>query len=504
MITNQPPPLDRRQTVLILSAFLTATFITAIDLTIVGTAMPTIVGQLGGLELFSWAFTSYLLTSTTSVPLYGKLADLYGRLPVFTVGVAIFLLGSALCGGAQTMEQLIAFRAVQGLGAGAIQPVVITMVGDVFSVEQRARFTALFSSVWGVASVAGPAVGGVITDAISWRWVFFLNVPICIAALAMLWRFFPERVERRKHELDFLGAGLLTLAITALLLATSARSTAIRLPPPLGDAGDDVLMGALLAISASLFTLFVFVERRATEPVFPLHLFTMRVISVTALVLILVGGLQFATSTYVPLLVQGVFGSTAAGAGAMLIPQSIGWPIGSWLGGRMIMRFGFRPTLLLGLAAILAGSAPFVLVTEAISLFWVGLIVGIQGFGLGLTTLSTMIAAQNAVDWGQRGATTGVVMLARSMGASLGVTVLGALLAYTFAQASAEINLAAFNVREAAALLDPTVRAGIPPTILSALQSALAAAMAPVWWGIALLAAGALALGVLFPRVRAS
>src|SRR5436190_1989378 len=181
MISAQPQ-LDRRQTLLILAAFLIATFITAVDLTIVSTAMPTIVGQLGGLALFSWAFTSYLITSTTSVPLYGKLADLYGRLPVFTLGVGIFLVGSVLCGTAQGMEQLIAFRAIQGLGAGAIQPVVITMMGDVFSVEQRAKFTAVFSSVWGLASIAGPAVGGVITDVVSWRWVFLINIPICAAA----------------------------------------------------------------------------------------------------------------------------------------------------------------------------------------------------------------------------------------------------------------------------------------------------------------------------------
>src|SRR6266542_6318426 len=172
MISTQPK-LDRRQTVLILAALLTATFITAVDLTIVSTAMPTIVGQLGGLSLFSWAFTSYLITSTTAVPLYGKLADLYGRLPIFSLGVGIFLLGSALCGMAQSMEQLIAFRAIQGLGAGAIQPLVITMMGDAFTVEQRARFTALGSSVWGLAAIAGPAVGGLITDLISWRWAFY-------------------------------------------------------------------------------------------------------------------------------------------------------------------------------------------------------------------------------------------------------------------------------------------------------------------------------------------
>ncbi len=472
-----------------------ATFITAIDLTIIGTAMPTIVGQLGGLSLFTWTFTSYLLTSTTTVPLYGKLADLYGRLPIFTIGVGIFLLGSALCGAAQTMEQLIAFRAIQGMGAGAIQPVVITMVGDVFSVEQRARYTALFSSVWGIAAVAGPAVGGVITDVVSWRWVFYLNVPICLMAIAMLWKYFPEKVERRKHQLDFLGAGLLTSAITAFLLGTSARQTA--------SLDTSVSLGLLIA-SGALLIAFIQVERHVSEPILPLHLLSLRTVSITGLVLLLVGGLQFSTSTFVPLLVQGVFGSTAAGAGAMLIPQSIGWPIGSWLGGRMIMSMGFRPTLLVGLAAIAAGSIPFVFINQHVPLFWVGLLVAIQGFGLGLTTLATTIAAQSSVEWGQRGVVTSVVLFARSMGASLGVTLLGAMLASEFARLIAGVDLgAASNIREAAALLDPTVRASINPATLATLQSALSSAIQPVWWGVAGLSIGAFVVGLWFPKMKA-
>src|SRR6266545_3270312 len=419
MIATQPR-LDRRQTLLILAAFLIATFITAVDLTIVSTAMPTIVGQLGGLALFSWAFTSYLITSTTSVPLYGKLADLYGRLPIFTLGVGIFVLGSVLCGMAQSMEQLIAFRAVQGLGAGAIQPAVITMVGDVFTVQQRARFTALFSAVWGLASIAGPAVGGVITDLISGRWAFYINVPICAAAVVMLWRVFPEQVERRKHQLDFLGAGLLTLAITALLLATSVRQAA-NLDAPAAV--------AMLAVAGVLLVGFIRTERRAAEPVLPLELFRVRVITASALVLLLVGGLVFGTMTYVPLLVQGVYGSTAAGAGAMLVPQSLGWPVGSWLGGRMILRLGFRPTLLLGLGGVAVGSVPFVMAAEQLPLIWIALFLLVQGFGLGLTTLAGTIAAQSAVDWSQRGVTTSVVMLCRSLGAGITVTTLGSLLA---------------------------------------------------------------------------
>jgi MFS family permease len=367
-------------------------------------------------------------------------------------------------------------------------------VGDVFTVEQRAKFTALFSSVWGIAAVAGPAVGGVITDVVSWRWVFYINVPICLIAAAMLWRFFPENVERKKHRLDFLGAGLLTLAITALLLATSARQTA---------SVDASVAWALVIGAAVLLIAFVQVERRAPEPVLPLGLLALRTVNITALTLLLVGGLQFATSSFVPLMVQGVYGSTAALAGALLIPQSIGWPLGSWLGGRMIMRMGFRPTLLLGLSAIAAGSVPFILVDQQLPLAWVGLIVAIQGFGLGLTTLSTTIAAQSSVDWGQRGVVTSAVLFARSMGASLGVTVLGAMLASDFARRMEGVNLGtAANVREAAALLEPTVRSTIDPTTLVVLQAALSSALHPVWIGVALLSVAALFVGFWFPRVK--
>jgi MFS family permease len=367
------------------------------------------------------------------------------------------------------------------------------MMGDVFSVEQRARFTALFSSVWGLASIAGPAVGGVITDVVSWRWVFLINIPICAAAVIMLWRVFPEQVERRKHQLDFLGAGLLTLAITVLLLATTSRQgTELNGPQALGMVG----------VAALLLVAFVYVERRAVEPVLPLELLRLRPITTTAAVVLLVGGLLFATMTYVPLLVQGVYGSTAAGAGAMLIPQSVGWPVGSWLGGRLILRFGFRPTLLLGLSAVVAGSVPFVLVSEEVPLFWIATFLMVQGFGLGLTTLAGTIAAQSAVEWRQRGVATSIVMLARSLGAGAAVTILGSILASEFTRIAGGLDLGRAAVREAAALLDPAVRTSIDPSTLLVLQSALAAALGPVFWGIAILSVVAFLVGLSFPRLR--
>src|SRR6266545_5595699 len=195
--------------VVVVAALMLAISLAALDTTVVGTAMPTIVGKLGGLSLFSWVFSVYLLTSTVTVPLYGKLADLYGRKPVLLFGCAVFLLGSALCGTAGSMEQLIFFRAVQGLGAGAVQPVTMTVIGDLFSIEERARIQGFFSSVWGVTSLAGPALGGVITDGVSWRWIFFINLPLGLATIFLIWRYFHEhRQGKQSHIIDYWGTTL--------------------------------------------------------------------------------------------------------------------------------------------------------------------------------------------------------------------------------------------------------------------------------------------------------
>src|SRR4051794_17419091 len=243
----------------------------ALDATIVGTAMPTIVGELRGLSLYSWVFTVYLLTSTTSVPIYGKLADLYGRKPVLLAGSAIFVIGSALCGRAESMTALVAFRAVQGLGAGAIIPVTMTIVGDLYRVEERARVQGLLSSVWGISSLVGPAVGALFVSTIGWRWAFYVNLPVGVLATSLLYVSFHEQAERRRHRIDYLGAVLLTAGVTLLMLALSVES--------LGAAG----MGGLILVALALLALFVWVQTRAAEPLLPLGIFSERVIAISAL-----------------------------------------------------------------------------------------------------------------------------------------------------------------------------------------------------------------------------
>src|SRR5215213_812212 len=312
--------LSKRRKALITLATLIGTFLAALDATVVGTAMPTVIGELGGLELYPWAYASYLLASTLTGPAFGKLADTYGRKPVYLAGIFLFLLGSVLAGTSQSMAALIFFRTIQGLGAGAVQPVAITIVGDIFELEARARIQGLFGAVWGISAVVGPAAGGFLTDLISWRWVFYVNVPF----------------------------GIIAAGLVAVLLAL------------LGGGGAGELSVATLGLfigGLAVLALFVLVERRAEDPVVPLDLFSERIIAVSALGNVAMGGVLLGVSVYVPLFVQGALGGTAITAGAAVASLSIGWPVGSFVGGRLLLLTGYRTTLLLGSALIALGSA---------------------------------------------------------------------------------------------------------------------------------------------------
>jgi EmrB/QacA subfamily drug resistance transporter len=298
--------LSKRRKALITLATLLGTFLAALDSTVVGTAMPTVIGELGGLELYPWAFASYLLAATVTGPIFGKLSDTYGRKPVYLAGIFLFLLGSVLCGTSQSMGALISFRTIQGLGAGAVQPVAITIVGDIFELETRARIQGLFGAVWGISAVIGPAAGGFITDLISWRWVFYVNVPFGILAAILLAATLTESFERRPRSPDYLGTALLAGGLVAVLLAL------------LGGGGAGGLSAATLALffgGLAVLVLFVIVERRTDDPVVPIDLFSERIIAVSALGNLAMGGVLLGVSVYVPLFVQGALGGTALTAG---------------------------------------------------------------------------------------------------------------------------------------------------------------------------------------------
>jgi EmrB/QacA subfamily drug resistance transporter len=403
----------------ILLAVMLSIGLVAIDATILATAVPSVVDDLGGFAQFPWLFSVYLLAQAVTVPVYGKLADLFGRKPVMLVGVTLFVVGSLLCGAAWSMGSLIAFRAVQGIGAGAVLPIGMTIVGDIYSLEERAKVQGYVASVWAAASVVGPTLGGVFSDYLSWRWIFFVNLPIGLAAAVVLWRRFDERIERTKHRIDYAGAGLLAAGGVLLLLALLEGGVRW------GWASGTSL--ALFAVAAALLVAFVLVERRATEPVLPLWIFRSRVLNAAALGSLVVGVLMLGLSSYVPLFAQVVLGHGAVVAGLTLAAMTIGWPIAASTSGRFYLSIGFRATMLMGAAFAVAGAALLVSVGADTSLFRLAASCFLMGIGFGFVASPAIVAAQSSVTWQHRGVATGSNMFARSVGSSVGVAVFGAI-----------------------------------------------------------------------------
>jgi EmrB/QacA subfamily drug resistance transporter len=403
----------------ILVAIMMATGLVAIDATILATAVPTIVGDLGGFAQFPWLFSVYLLTQAVSVPIYSKLADTVGRKPVILFGVGLFLVGSVLCGFAWSMPVLIAFRAVQGLGAGAVQPMAITIAGDIYTVAERAKAQGYIASVWGVSSVVGPTLGGLFSEFASWHWIFFVNVPLCLLAGWLLLRHLHETVERRTHRIDWLGGALLTVALSLLILALLEGGNAWAWDAP-------VSIGAFV-LGAVLLVAFVAVERRAAEPVLPLWVLSRPLLRSTALVSVGVGMVLIGLTSYVPSFLQAVLGTSPLKSGLTLAALTIGWPIAASLSGRVYLRAGFRATVLIGAGIAVVGTAALVLVSRDASLVTIGLCCFVIGLGLGLVASPSLIAAQSSVGWSERGVVTGANLFSRSIGSAVGVAALGAL-----------------------------------------------------------------------------
>jgi EmrB/QacA subfamily drug resistance transporter len=395
-------------------------FLAALEATAVGTAMPTVVGELGGVSRYSWVFSAYLLTSTTTVPLYGKLADLYGRLRIYIIAAILFLIGSALSGAARTMDELIIFRAVQGLGAGGVMPLATTLIGDIFTLEERGRMQGLFASVWGVSSLLGPALGGLITDLLNWRWVFYINVPFGIASSVLLLLFLKEERRERKHRLDLLGTITLTLAVTLLILGLLEGSDS-------WGWSDGRTVASFIG-AAVMLALFFWQEKRAPEPMLPLDLFRNPVIAVGSAGATVIGMLLFAASAFVPMYAQGVLGGTAVDAGLTLAPVSIGWPIASTIAGRMLLRVGYRPLVVTGGVFAMLGSLLLALVGAEAARVHLMLSMLVLGLGLGLMATPYLVAVQNAVSWNRRGVATSSQQFFRTIGGTLAIAVLGAIL----------------------------------------------------------------------------
>lgn len=414
----------------VLIGLMLSTALVALDATIIATAVPSIVRDLGGFSQFPWLFSIYLLTQAVTVPLYGKLADVVGRRPVLFFGIGVFLAGSVLCGVAWSMPTLIIARAVQGIGAGAVLPMTITVVGDLYTVEERARVQGYVASVWGAASVIGPTLGGLFSEYLSWRWIFFINIPLGGVAAWMLWRSFHEQVQRRRHQLDLAGAALLATGFSLVILGLLEGGVA-------WDWGSPTSVAVFVAGAVALVA-FVVVERRAAEPVLPLWVFSRRVLVGGNLASVAIGVVLIGLTSYVPTYVQGVLGTGALVAGFALAAMTVGWPISAALSGRFYLRIGFRDTALIGSVIVVAGAVLVALLGESSSVLAVAAATFVVGVGLGLCSAPVMVAVQSVVDWERRGVVTATNMFSRNLGSAVGVAVFGAIANATLANRFAD------------------------------------------------------------------
>jgi EmrB/QacA subfamily drug resistance transporter len=495
--------MSSRRRLAVTLGVITGMFLAALEATVVGTAMPTVIASLGGLNHYSWVFSAYLITSTITVPVWGKLSDLYGRRLLFQLGIAVFLLGSVLSGMAGTMTQLIAYRAVQGLGAGALVPLAMTIIGDVYTIEERARMQAFFSGVWGLSSVVGPIVGGFITDQLSWRWVFYINVPFGILAAIIMQLSLKEPKRTSRPSIDYAGAALLMASITLLMLALVEGGATLREFASARNIG-------LLIVAALLAALFIYVERRARDPIVPLELFRNRVVAVSVTAGFLAGVAMFGAISFVPLFAQGALGSTATEAGSLLTPLMLSWVGLSIVGGRLLLKVGYRPTTLAGLFLLTLGFALLSNFQRTTPRVWLYVDLILIGAGLGLTMLTLLIAVQQSVSRAQLGIATSLNQFSRSIGGAVGVAIMGAVLTAGLAshlQRYARTGAGPLTPERAAelasnpnALIDPQARAALPPEVLDELQESLAAAIHNVFWTGTALAGLALLVAFWLPR----
>ncbi len=397
-------------------------FLAAMEATIVATAMPTVVEQFGGLARYSWVFSGYMLTSTVTTPVWGRLADVHGRRRPYLVALGLFVLGSLMCGLATSMTQLIAFRTLQGVGAGGLLPIGMVIIGDMFTLEERARAQALFAGVWGISSIAGPLIGAVLTESVSWRWIFFINLPFALIPALLVRRFLVDVLVDGRGGVDYLGAGVLVTSVTSLLLAltqTGVPDAALPL----------VVVQALYVVAVGLGLAFVWLERRTPHPVLPLSLLRNRMVLAATVSGTLLGIAIFGALAFVPLYVQAAMGRTAREAGSVLTPLLLGWVGMSIVTGRLLPRVGFRPFILAGLTCVSLGFIGLASFQPGTTLWLMRAYLGLMGIGMGMTMLSLLLAIQGAVAREQLGVATSLGQFTRSIGGAVGVAIMGAVVA---------------------------------------------------------------------------
>jgi EmrB/QacA subfamily drug resistance transporter len=465
----------------VFGALFLALWLAALDQTVVSTALPTMVADLGGLSYLSWVVTAYLLTSTVAGPLYGKFGDLYGRKIVLQVAIAVFLVGSALCGIAQNMMQLIVFRAIEGIGGGGLIVITISVIGDLIPPRERGRYQGFFGAVFGTATIVGPLVGGFLVDQLSWRWIFYINLPTGILAMAVIAAVLPSRSTRRRHAIDYAGALLLTAALSAVILFTGLGGTTFPWSSP-------VMLG-LLAASVAGTVAFIAVELRSPEPILPMSLFGNRNFAVASGVGLIVGLSLFGAVTFLPIYLQVVKGVSPLTSGVLLMPMMLGMLATSVISGRIISRFGrYKLFPILGTGTMTFGLGALSLLTiesndwqTAIDALWLGL-------GMGMVMQVLIIAVQNSVDYKHLGVATSGTMLFRSLGGALGVALFGAIFANRL-----HAQLAGPGMDFLATVMPSAVK-GLPPNLHEEYITAVMAALHPVFLVAAAISAVGFAL----------
>ncbi|MGQ0793361.1 MAG: MDR family MFS transporter [Deltaproteobacteria bacterium] len=508
--SDPPPPkpsgsesphaaLSPKRRVIVTLGIMLGMVLASLEATAVSAAMPTVVSSLGGLGIYSWVFSVYFLTSTLSIPVWGKLSDIYGRKIFYLLGITIFMLGSGLSGQSQTMTELIISRAVQGVGAGALLTLGMIIIGEIFSLQERARVQGLFGGIWGISSIAGPLIGGFITDNFSWRWVFYLNIPFGVAAAIILGFALREQLQRgKKAAIDYLGAGLLAALSTLLVLGITE----------LGRGGTPIASLVIIASCLPLGYLFILVERMAEDPVLPLDLFSNAFFKTSAVTGFFVGMAMFGSISFIPLFAQGVTGASATVAGGILTPLLLSWVTLSSVSGKLMLRFGYRPLIFAGTATLVVGFSLLSQMDGRTTQIAASAIMIFLGCGIGMIFIPTILAVQNSVPRDRLGIATSATQFFRLIGGAVGTGIMGAVMAVFMRRGIAVHSANGVSASEIRyfenpdLILNPIERAKLSPETLGYLQGTLAHSLRYVFIAGLVIAILAFASALLIPKKR--
>lgn len=478
---------------IVMAAMMVATFLAAIEGTVVSTAMPSIISDLHGIHLMTWVFSVYFLLSAVTVPVFGKLADLFGRKKIFIIGTLIFLVGSTLCGLSQSMGQLIAFRVIQGIGAGALLPVTATIVADIYPYEQRAKMMGFISLVWGISGVAGPLVGGFFVDQLTWHWIFFINIPFGILTIIMVALFFKESIEKSKKKIDYLGALTFSTGMFLLLYAFQRGGEQNEWASP------TMLIPFTLAVL--LLALFSWIETKVKEPIIPLSLFRIRTISVANAVAFFITLVLIGHTVYMPMWIQGVLGYSATISGLIVAPMSVLWTVGSFISGKLLLKKGVKFTTLTGLAALLASVFLLTTLTVSTPLVLLICISALLGIAFGLVMTVTTVTVQSSVNWSLRGVATASNAFYRNLGQTVGAALLGTLFNAKITSAVIQHDHAEqIPTEQMSELINPHSAVQVPEGVRTVLREVLVSGIHSIFIAFIAIALVTLLIAMLLPR----